>query len=455
MIILSFLYLVLSIFLFLLGLIFGIVLLFLILFLLALKKKKDFPQFKNKKDDAPDSHIDIDKEIEEKKFNFGDSTQLRWMNRLLWRAYPLLLDRHYIKVTIMEVFEQIPKDIPQIKKLRLATFKTGMTPLILDDASIHTIPKSELIFNTDENSKQNEIKRSKSNAYIDSFQEQNFQQQPYSLFKKAQRSSSQSIAHSPNLISKTNSNFDFSNMSNTYNYKQSDQNQIKVNNETNSLPPGFSIIKKIVEGNKDCSDYLKFCFHFEPDLEIGAEVELGVRLLSNMTVAANFKLHSLSGHFVVAIPPKSGPLSIGILESTIINFDITAQLGVISFNSEEWKSTWTSLKNWIHYFLHKIVINIPLEDFLQKMAEAERENENEQEDNSDKEKEKLLEMAKKRMKEREENNHKKENQEIAAPSAPETNKNQNEMQKIENDSNKNQKQLITFKHSMTLWDYEF
>lgn len=460
MIVLSILYLIFYIIFFLLGLIFGIIILIVILFLLSFRKVPKESKFKKKNENINNTNHDDNQG--EKIFNFGESTQLNWMNRLLWRAYPLLLDRHYIKVTIMETLDQIPKDIPQIKKLKLAQFKTGMTPLILDNASIHAIPISQLQINPTDSSNNNNdiIKKSSSSTFIPEHQ---FQQQPYSMIRKSPRKFSTPLDNLKINHSKSSSNIDINPQQNNNNLTQTNSGENKTqtkiidNNSNQSLPPGFSIIKKIIEGNKNCTDYLKFCFHFEPDLEIGAEVELAIRLLGTIPVAANFKLHSLSGHFIVAIPPKTGRISIGILESTIINFDITAQLGVISFNSEEWKSTWTSLKNWIHYFLHKIVINIPLEEILQKLANPENENENEnknedkkQEESKndfDEERELMLQKIKERKRLRSLQN------EI---NKPETEKVESSPQNLNNENqNQNKKQLITFKHYMTLWDYEF
>ncbi|OHS94788.1 hypothetical protein TRFO_39048 [Tritrichomonas foetus] len=234
-----------SLLIFFVGFILGIIVLFAILFILSLQeiRKSPRPKPKSKKENRP--------------INFGDATQLQWMNRLLWRTYPILLNRHKIKTQIKSIFAQIPKDIPQIRKLNLSQFCTGLTPPFLDNASLHL---------------------------------------------------------------------------------------------------------------EDESDYLKFCFHFEPDLEIGAEVEYGVKIIGSIPVAAEFKLHSLNGHFILKIPPEKGKLEIGIKENTFINFDITAQLGVVLFKSEEWKSVWANLKNWIHHFLHTIVIKIPLEENLEKAA---------------------------------------------------------------------------------------
>ena len=180
MIVLSILYLILRLILFLLGLVFGIIILILILFLISIRKIPKESKFKKKQvDDDGSKKSNHNDNQDEKIFNFEESSQLTWMNRLIWRSYPLLLDRHYIKVTIMQAFDQIPKDIPNIKKLKLSQFKTGMTPLILDNASIHIIPQSHLddILNSDK------IHKSNSSNLIN-FQEQQLQQQPYSIIKK-------------------------------------------------------------------------------------------------------------------------------------------------------------------------------------------------------------------------------------------------------------------------------
>ena len=226
------------------GFIFGIVFLLLLLLCFSLQKPCKQPRKKPK-------HAKEDKVI-----NFGDATQLQWLNRLLWRAYPLLLDRHAIKVAIKDVFAQITRDIQQFAKLTLTEFTSGLTPPILDDASLHL--------------------------------EENY-------------------------------------------------------------------------------DYLQFCFHFEPDLDIAARIDYNLYIIGNIPFAAEFELHSLRGHFIVKIPPRNGNVTIEIQENTNINFDIATQFGWVHFKSEEWKVVWQSLKDWIHYFLHHIVIQVPLEDNLTKI----------------------------------------------------------------------------------------
>lgn len=341
----SFLFTVFSSTLFLiLGFLFGIIVLFSSLIIGASQpiRKSNRPNIfenKNKRSDKEDN--------DEQIFQFEDSVQLEWMNKLLWRSYPLLLDRRLIKEKIMEALVQIPKDIPAIGNLTLTQFEIALTPPVLDSASIHQIPKEEIDKLQNPQALDDDVDDDFDvEAFMRNPSQKEFASGGMSLFNKVTKSNQTLGTFATSFLSNRNQNSPT---------QQSQHQTMKTK------PLNF------ISSLTDCNDYLKFCFHFEPELEIGAKIKYALPILGTIDVGAQFRLHSFQGHFVVGIPPKTGDLKIAIHENTNINFDITAQLGKYAVKSEEFARVWNSLKQWIHTYLHRMVIKVPLEETLRNV----------------------------------------------------------------------------------------
>jgi hypothetical protein len=139
--------------------------------------------------------------------------------------------------------------------------------------------------------------------------------------------------------------------------------------ELSTSPP---IIDEISLETSSKNNEVVFRFRYNPDL--ACLVALGVRVpfVSEIEIGAHLNFIGFDGAFRLSVPPRTGPMQLRILPSTVIDCDFGVQVGSTMkvTQSVDLAPLWTSLLDWVHGYIHTKVITIPLEEAVLRAPDS-------------------------------------------------------------------------------------